>query len=452
MAKTLNIDITSLTDGKAKTYLAADVTSGTILNVQSVNGFSGSISVLIGEIGQEETEIVAIHASATASGTAVYLASNIGKSHSQDTPVYAIDWNQIEVTHASTSAASSGINSTLSYGTNILPDRTKMSYKDTSKSSGWYFIRFVDTVGSGYSDYSDAIPYDGYPDNSVFSIKERALEKVGAEIDDNITHDFLNNSLWEARREYHQAPGKRPFRRKYNQDIGNVGTGNYRTPVPSDLEKPTSGENVYGIRIGAGKEVNYYDKKDYDFDYENVAHSVLLYDIGATSVTSFSVSNGRDFDASGAVQIENDTIDYTARSVSTGSFTVSLTGTTHTANADVWQGISFGLPTNFTVFQNPEESAYIYFSCPFDTAYVDQNIWCDYYRTLVPYDSDADVLDEPDYDMFVHYLAYRIKKKLNPSLDDQKDSDYLEWLLRKSNALKNEYLGTEVKFIPDIQL
>jgi hypothetical protein len=90
------------------------------------------------------------------------------------------------------------------------------------------------------------------------------------------------------------------------------------------------------------------------------------------------------------------------------------------------------------------------FNCPIDTAYVDQNVWCDYYRTLVPYDSDADQLDEPDYDMYVHYLAYRIKKRLNPNLDEHKDSDFLEWQRRKQIALQNEYMGSDISFIPDI--
>lgn len=447
MAKSLYIDNTVLSQDKKKTYLVADISSGTILSVQNTTGFEANKNVLIGELGQQEAEILQTHSTTSPTGGTIYLESAPTYSHSADTPITTIDWNQFEVTWAATS---SGTKTTLSYGTALLPTRKETIYSDSSKTSGYYFIRFVDTVGSAYSDYSDPIPYAGYPMNTVWSIKNRALNKVDAKIDDLITNDWLDDCLWEARREYHQAPGKRPFRRIWNQDIGNVGTGDYRVVLPSDIEKPTSGENIFGVRIGQNNIVHFYDKKEWDDDFRDTAHSYLLYDIGATSVTSFSVANARDFDTSGNVQIEDDVIAYTARDVSSGSFTVALTGTTHTANADVWQGISFGLPTKYTIFQNPGESAYIYFNCPIDTAYVDQNIWCDYYRTLVAKDSDADELDEPDYDMYIHYLAYRIKKKQNPSLDEHKDSDFLEWQRRKQLALSNEYVGSRIQFIPDI--
>jgi hypothetical protein len=449
MAKILQIDLTSLSEDKAKTYLTADITSGTILTVQSVNGFSGSVNILLGDIGQEDAEIIAIHSLAQASGTTLYLNSSVGKAHSINTPVYAIDWNQVEITHGTVSTTS-GISSTLTYGTNILPDRVEMSYKDTSKTSGYYFIRFVDTVGSGYSDYSDAIPYGGFAYNTVWSIKDRALKKVNAKIDDIITHDFLNNCLWEARREFHKAPGKRPFRRKFNVDLGDVTTGSYSISLPNDVENPTSAENIYAVRIGQNIIVTGYDKKDFDRDYRDVAHTTLS-SAYATADVYMVLTNSRDFDSSGSVYIESDTISYSANEVSTGSLTIDTAGTyDHTANSDVWQGISMGLPMNYIVLRNPGESAFIYFNAPFETAYNGQNIWSDYYRTLVPYDSDADELDEPDYDMYVHYLAYRIRKALSPDLNDQKDPDYLEWLIRKQNALQHEYLGTEISFYPNL--
>ncbi len=68
----------------------------------------------------------------------------------------------------------------------------------------------------------------------------------------------------------------------------------------------------------------------------------------------------------------------------------------------------------------------------------------------MPYDSDGDILDEPDFDCFVSYLAWRIKKRLKPDLDETKDSDFIEWMRRKQMALNNEYLGVTVRFYPNI--
>lgn len=447
MSKKLDIENSVLTENASKTYIMSDLTSGTSVTVQSVSGFSTGKVVLVGEIGQEEAEILQTHNISSPSGTSLYLQNAPTYDHSVDTPIYLVDWNQIEITHAATA---SGVKSILSYGWTLTPDRQFTTYKDTSKTSGFYFIRFVDTVGSAYSDYSDPIPYAGYPDNTVWAIKDRALKKVDAKIDSNITHEFLNDCLWSARREYHQAPGKRPFRRVFDFDLGNVSNGAYRITAPNDLEKPTSGENIFGVRIGQNNVVNFYDKKKLDDDYRNVAHTVLssAYSTGDAYVI---VANARDFSNSGSVNLESDTVEYSAKELSTGSLTVSVDGIAdHTANTDIWQNKSYGLPVNYTAFKNPSESAYIYFNCPFDTVYVGQNIWCDYYRTLVPFDSDADELDEPWADMYVDYLAYRIKKRLDPKLDEHKDSDFLEWQRKKQQALNDEYLGSEIRFVPDI--
>ena len=448
MAKILFLDNSILSQDKKYTYLAADYSSGTALTVQSITGFGTGKIVLIGEIGQEEAEINQTHTVSSPSGTTVYLNSALTYAHSVDTKLYITEWNQFEVTWAATAT---GTKSTLTYGTALQADSKETQYADATKTSGYYFIRFVDTVGSAYSDYSDPIPYGGFADNTVWAIKDRALKKIDAKIDNLITHDWLNECLWEARREYHNAPGKRPFRKKFNQDIGDVATGTYRIEAPSDLEDPSSARNIFGVRIGQGNIVNFYDKKDFDDDYRDVAHTTLLSPYNSTAATHLSLTNARDFDSSGSVDLEDDTITYSAKDNSTGSLTISVAGvTTHTAGVDVWQGISFGLPLNYTLIKNAGETAYIYFNCPFETAYTGQNVWMDYYRTLVVYDSDADELDEPDYDMYVSYLAWRIKKRLKPDLDETKDSDFIEWMRRKQIALNNEYLGVTIQFTPDI--
>jgi len=443
-------DNTTLTKDKKYTFLSSDVISGaTSLSVQSIVGFESTAQILlIGEIGEDEkTEIVYPSHHTAPSGTTIYLYGSTSFDHSQDTKVYAIDWDEIEISHASTTT---GVKSVLGTMT-IQVDLKESLYKDTAKTSGYYFTRLKDSVNSIYTDYSDPIPYEGYEDNTVYMIKKRALESCNEEIGDLITHEFLNEALWEARREYHNAPGKRPFRRKFNVDIGNVTTGMYRVAVPSDLESPYTAENLYGVRIGTEENMEYYDKKEWDKDYEGVAHTYLnqAYTVGDQDLWCNDV---RDFDDSGSVTIENDTIEYSAKGVSGGTLRISTQGSNdHSAETDVWQNESMGLPNKFTVFFDNTGSAHIYFNCPIDTTYVNQNIWADYYRTLVEYDSDADELDEPDYDMYVPYLAYRIKKKKNKGLQPLTDPDYILWQTKKQTSLRNERLGSEIRFIPDIE-
>ena len=101
------------------------------------------------------------------------------------------------------------------------------------------------------------------------------------------------------------------------------------------------------------------------------------------------------------------------------------------------------------MWANPEGSAYIYFNCAIDSAYINQNIYADYYRTLVGYDSDADALDEPSYDFFVSYLKAKVKARRNRGGDLAKDSDYLLYQKGKMDALAKEYLSTEIRISPD---
>lgn len=446
--RTIYIDNTILPQNKKFTYLTGDITSGvTSLGVQSISGFSSTAQILLlGGIGQEKTDILYLSHATTPSGTTIYLYGSTSFDYPQDTKLTVIDWDKIEFSHATTIAGAKTVLGTLT----IMTDLPESFYKDTTKSSGYYFTNFYDSVNVVSSDYSDPIPYDGYTDNTVFMLKKRALDNCDEKIGELITHEYLNESLWEARREYHKAPGKRPFRRKFEQDLGNVSTGMYHIALPTDVEKPYTAENVYKVRIGTEEPCKYYDKKEWDDDYDGVAHTVLLTAYAITHQDLYC-DNVRDFEDSGSVEIEDDTIAYSAKGVSGGTLRISTAGSyAHTADKDVWQGIDSGLPQNFTVWMNTDGTAYIYFNCPIETAYVNMNIWGDYYRTLVSYDSDADELDEPEYDVFVPYLEFKIKKRKNKGLQPLDDPSYMEWLKRKQNALGNEYLGTEIRFYPDI--
>ena len=444
--KTLQTNLTDLTRDKRFTFLTTDVVAGgATLSVQSIIGFeslttsSGQI-VCVGEVGNERTEILRTSETTAPSPTyqEVILRDTYQFDHPQDTRVSIIDFNRVEIQWAATV---NGTKATVAaYPFPIQPDRLEMLYVDTSATAGYFFARFNDSINSRNTDWSDAIPYSGYDDNSVFMIKKRAVDELGEEIDGKvITHEFLNQCLWEARREYHKARGKRPFRRVFNADIGDVLTGSFRIALPTTVERPDTAENIYGVRIGTGDNLRYYDKKEWDFDYRDKAHSTLDLPYTVDTTTSIWVANGRDFSASATINVEGTTIGLSRIIGEQNSFKIITHGDwSASAGSDVWENISLGLPDKFTVFADPEGSAYIYFNRPFDTAYVNQNIYLDYYRTLIGYDSDADVLDEPNFDIFVDYLKAKIKhRKQKGEGDLRADSDYQMWEFKKQTALQN---------------
>lgn len=459
--KTIYINNEDLTRDKRKTYLSEDVVNaGTTIRVQSIIGFesvstsSGQI-VCIGEIGGERTEIRrTTNASADGYPSSTYkeiaLRDSLQFDHPQDTPIYVIDFNRVEAAWA---ASVNGTKATLfAYPFQIRPDQPEMSFVDTSATAGYYFTRFNESVGNSYSDYSDPVPYGGYDDNTVFSIKKRAIDNLGEQVDGVITHEFLNQCLWEARREYHQSPGKRPFRRKFNAVLGTALTGSYRIEAPTDLERGATAENVFGVRIGTNENMTYYDKKEWDFDYRDKPHSYLLTAYTTGTDTDLYLNSVRDFEDEGAVSIEGATVSYSARGVSGGTLRISSHGSwSASAGSDVWQNATYGLPSKFTVFADPAGSSWIYFNRAIETAYVNQNIYGDYYRTLVGYDSDADVLDEPKYDFFVDYLMAKIRQRRSKGEEDvTKDPNYRVWLFKKQEALNSEILGVELRAYPDV--
>lgn len=468
MPKTIYVQNTDLNRDKRSSFLTENVVAtGTTFRIQSLQGFqslttsSGQI-VLIGEIGMERSEILRTSAT-TAPGTTykeIALLDAMAFDHPQDTKVYIVDWNRADVEW---SATATGAKTTLvAYPVQIQPDQAETLFVDSTQSSGFYFTRFNESIGNTNSDWSDPVAFGGYDDNTVFAIKKRALDEMNEVIDGNvITHEYLNQSLWEGRREFHQSQGKRPFRQKFNVAIGTALTGSYRIEVPLDMEDPYGPQNVYGVRLGANRNMDWIDKKEWDFYYANKPHSALsaAYTVGARDLY---VSSARDFDASGVVSIEGTNVTYSDKSNTGGTLRISTQGSYNaSAGSDVWQNIAYGLPDKFTVWADPQGSAYIYFNRPIDTAYIGQNIYADYYRTLVGYDSDADVLDEPSYDMFVDYLKYKIKqRKLRgqiPVIRNRQggapiiaDADYQGWIAKKTEVLQAEYISNKIHMVPGI--
>ena len=460
------VNNTELTRGKRFTFLSEDVVvGGSTLGVQSVIGFeslttsSGQV-LMIGEPGAEKTELrrTSITTSPTSSYQWVTLRDNLLFDHPTDTKVYIIDWDRVEVQYA---ASISGTKTTiLAYPLALTPDMKETTIRDTSEplhkvgsSTVFYFARFNNTIDSRNSDWSDGVQNSGYDDNTVYAIKKRALDELGEEIDGNIiTDQFLNQCLWKARREYHQSPGKRPFRRKFNTDLGTALTGSFRIELPVDVESPYTAENVYGVRIGTEQNMRYYDKKSWDFDWRGKPRSYMVTAYTKTTQQDLYLNDVRDFADSGSVMVEGTTISYSAKGISGGTLRISEHGDWDASSgSDVYQNTSTGLPSMFTVFADPGGSAYIYFNRPIDTLYVNQNIYADYYMTLPGYNSNGDVLDEPNYDMYVNYLKSCIKqRKEKGATDITKDPDYLLWLAGLNGALKTEYLATDIRFEPDI--
>lgn len=424
------------------------------ITVDSITSFAINQILLIGDLGAEDAEIILTHGSTAPSGNTVTLLTSTTKAHGRGTKVSIIKWNQYELSHATTSTGSkTTLNTTIGSGIiSIDPEKSSTLYYDAEYSSGGYFTRKKNSISSVFSDFSDYISYTGYSYNQIGYIKNTAIAQLGEKKDELLNDDFLNQALFEGRRELDNAIPRWSFRTSFNTDIGDVVEGAYSVSVPTTLRDPDRPDHVLGLRIGGeGQNIGYVTKREFDRWYISTPHTTVATQpsVGATSIV---LTSSRDFAESGSIRIASNTITYTSNTQSTGTLTgIPASGTgsitiAHATTTDVWQNQSFGLPSEYTIFEDK-----IYFNVPFESTYVDRNIEMDFYRTIPEYDTDGDTLDESDPDMFISYLKWKIKYlRSSGKLNLTKDSDYLEWLNRKKIFITSERANQYVAFSPDI--
>lgn len=455
--KNLYISNQDSTIDKKNTFLTTDISSGgSTLTVQSITGYAINQIICIGEIGEENTEIVKTHNATAPSGTTITLLSNLAFSHNRGTKIYIIDYDQIEISWSLIIAGVKDILDTI----NIQADQSETLYNDIVEVGGYYFSRFKNSFAPvTYSEYSDPIPYGGQGANTVWAIKNRALKDLGEKVDGEIISDeWLNEALWEGRRELDEDEGigKWSFRIKRNYNAGSIIPGTYQLTLPNDLRRPTTADNILSIRIGKdGQPLDHEDIVRFNRNYYGMPRTTLNGVVAAID-TSITLTDSGDFEESGSIYVAGDSVDdtidtitYTANTETTNviSGVTGIQASGHATGKDVWQNAAFGLPSTFAINGENRKAE---FDVPFADEYAGENIIMDYYKSLPVYNSDSDELDEPEYDLFVDWLKWKIKyKKSNGKLKPTEDGDFLLWEKKKKSFIAKERLGQDIFLIPD---
>lgn len=139
-----------LVDDPQLTYLTATAVGGTTstLTVVSNSEIVENQILLIGEFGQERSEIVKTHATDAATGTTdIILTAAATYSHPVDTPVYIVDYNQIKFAHATTATGTKTVLGT----EGVEADNTQTIYKDKTKNSGFYFKKYYNSISAAFT-------------------------------------------------------------------------------------------------------------------------------------------------------------------------------------------------------------------------------------------------------------------------------------------------------------
>jgi hypothetical protein len=191
---------------------------GTI-RVRNINSFSNEWAVQIGNTGEEKTEIGLINSAP--SGTSLILAGSTSYDHPEDTPVYAIKFDQI-VFERSTSGTA-GTATPISGGTvSITPDGDFTQFDDTTGAATYaYRTYFRNSLSEETSSESDWLMQSGFSFYSLAKIRDRVMKKLrdsgylkdGSVIDDWINEwlEVMNNEAIKVDKSYGMGTVDVPF-------------------------------------------------------------------------------------------------------------------------------------------------------------------------------------------------------------------------------------------------
>lgn len=434
-----------------KSYLEAD--SAVAASTLSANGINFAINqyILVGQPGNEHTEILQI---SSVSSTAIGLVSPATFAHNRGDVIRFIPFNQIAAEYSTDGSSYNTITAVA-----IRSDATETyMQRPTDLSSYYYRFRFFNSTSSLYSAYSSAASAAGYADNTIWSVKNRALGQLGEVIGTLITDQFLNDSIQEARRSVDQWPTvfRWSFRTKFGVNIGQLKSGEWQITVPSDLRDRNTYKNILSLRMGKqNRPCVYQDRTRFNQNYLNVAHSTLS-SAATFGATTLALSNSADFQQpSGSLTVQGQTltdtyyvITYTGNDMSgnlSGVSGIPSGGLASGGNA--WQQFIPGLPSAYTI-----DAGVISFDVPLHPQYAGQNVHSDYYTIIPPITTDSQTFDEPFYDLYVSYLKYKIKYlKSNGKIDRDGDTDWKDWLDGATKLIAQETTGQRINFIPDVE-
>lgn len=424
----------------------------TAITVDDASGLAADDKLVVGEIGSERAEIRTIDGIV---GNVITLKTALAFAHNKGEVIRFTPFDKIKLEKS----VDGGTNFVVLATLDIMVNESDTYYQDlTGLATHVYRFRFSDSaVGTTFSHYSDIMVGSGYAENSAGSVIHKALVLLGQEIDDSLlTREFLYESLNELRREIdeHKNIIRWPFRTAFDYELGAVIPGTYKMALPTNLRNPGTNQNVLSVRIGKSNvPLSYATKQELNAFYRECAHSTLNGAVIQADVEIVLDSSG-DFDDTGAISVAAsavsesiDEIAYTGNTLASNKVTgvTGIQAAGHATGKDVWQGAVFARPTHYTI-----DNGEILFSSPFANELAGENIYLDYYKTITDINSDADLLDEPFYAIFISGLKWKIKLRKNAELVTASDADYLDWKEKREAQVLKNYTGQNLTINIDI--
>lgn len=169
-----------------KSYLMNPYSVGVnTINVKNADRFAVNDRIMVGEMGQEKTEVVTVTGT-NADDSTLTIGTTLF-SHEADTPVYRLRFDQVKFYRSTT-----GINGTYTVIStqNLDVDNANLTtiYDDTTGLATYYYKMTVyNSISAVESAFSDPIQGSGYRRNQVGYVVDEILREVGDENEDHVT-------------------------------------------------------------------------------------------------------------------------------------------------------------------------------------------------------------------------------------------------------------------------
>lgn len=424
------------------------------IDIYSINNFAINNILLIGELGDEGSEIILTHTSTAPAGNRVTLASNLTKDHPKDTKVYVLIYDKIEWSNSSTETGSKTV---LTNGLiDIDPESVETLILDSEYSSGFYFSRYKNSISSAFSSYSDPIPFGGFASNTVSAVVNLAMKEMNKDFSEKLTYEILIQETNACLRYIRGKLKTWSNTQEFDYAVDQMNRGEYKFTLPSTLYDKNSNRSILSVKVGQDREnLIYRDKREFDRIMEDTLVSTV-YTQPSIGETSLVLTSTDDLPSSGSINIYTDntlnTITYTANDKDTNTLSgIPASGdgsitATHIVGINTWSGEREGEPNYFTIYDG-----YLYIMNLINSTDAGQNIYMDFYTDIVEVDSDADELTLVRFDMIKHWLIWVIRAITeNSNIRDLRDPDYIMFLTILNDSTRRESSGQKRKMKPKL--
>lgn len=430
-----------LIQGKKRTFLTDDISaaSGT-LTVESGLDFAVGQYLLLGQFGDERSEVVRVHTATIPTATTITLNANTSYRHEVGTPIFQIDYDQVEFSRATTEAGNKSVLATSS----IAADSMDTIYDDTVNSTGFGFYRFKNSAATTYTEYSSAIPYAGWSRDAAQAIFDKALAQVSESVTPRLLYDDLYNYLNDFVDIVNEENYTWSELKVLNTELATLSTGDWEITLPTNVRRRFDPSSILSIRPQNYPPLTYLDDPAWTLVTRELIFSTNTTVI-ADSDTSIVLTNSANFYDSGTIYINGDAISYTAndRSTNTLSGVTGISTGGHAAESYVLQNATFGTPVAYTFSSEGNIKLW-----PIADASVNNRILYGSYYRMIPYaTSQGSLLYLKNVSAAVEYVAYRIRKKMAGGSLDAQDPEYQSFLTRIRTLLGNDPKGQPQRMV-----